>query len=101
MRRLVRAARGLSDQWLAVHVPRELNLDADLLSHPREFARVEAAAHGGGIDTVLRARTDDGMRDHLRAAMRLGVGGTVAGQAALRPPSRPPGKKAAGATARA
>ena len=101
MRSLVRAARRLSTQWLAVHVPRERNLDADLLSHPSEFARVEATARGGGVDTVLRARIDDGMWDHLRAAMRLGVGRAVAGQAALRPASRPPGKKAAGGIARA
>ena len=74
MRTLVRAARGLSTQWLAVHVPRELNLDADLLSHPREFQRVEAAARGGGVDTVLRARIDDGMWAHIRAAMHVGVG---------------------------
>lgn len=74
MRTLVRAARGLSTQWLAVHVPRELNLDADLLSHPREFQRVEAAALGGGVDTVLRARIDDGMWAHIRAAMHVGVG---------------------------
>eukprot|EP00965_Chrysotila_dentata_P127966 4231534-Pleurochrysis_carterae.AAC.1 len=34
MRRLLRGARELCAQWLAVSVPREANADADRLSHP-------------------------------------------------------------------
>jgi hypothetical protein len=41
-------------QWLGVQVPRERNLDADLLSHPSRFATVYAAAAAAGL-TAVRA----------------------------------------------
>eukprot|EP00965_Chrysotila_dentata_P165101 5452063-Pleurochrysis_carterae.AAC.1 len=55
MREVLRAARGLTAQWLAVSVPREANADADRLSHPRQLEAVEAEARGAGL-TVRRAR---------------------------------------------
>eukprot|EP00965_Chrysotila_dentata_P160270 5292480-Pleurochrysis_carterae.AAC.1 len=37
MRELLRGARMLTSQWLAVSVPREANGDADRLSHPHRL----------------------------------------------------------------
>ena len=39
-------------QWLAVHIPRELNLDADRLSHPRQLHAVKADAEAAGMRVV-------------------------------------------------
>ena len=48
MRGLLAGARQLTQQWLAVSIPREYNLDADRLSHPAmlEAVRTDAAAAG-------------------------------------------------------
>ena len=43
MRGLLHLARATATQWLGVQVPRELNLDADLLSHPSNLDSVLAS----------------------------------------------------------
>ena len=48
MQGLVVAARAGVQQWLGVAVPRELNIDADRLSHPSQAAAVEADARQAG-----------------------------------------------------
>ena len=40
VRRIIHAARDELQQWLAVHIPRELNVDADTLSHPRRLEQL-------------------------------------------------------------
>ena len=85
MRAVLSGARGLTRQWLGVAVPRELNVDADTLSHPARAHEVgEAAARVG-----LRAhwvRFGEECWDGLRAAIALGDGGVSsdAGPAARR-----------------
>eukprot|EP00965_Chrysotila_dentata_P111857 3699337-Pleurochrysis_carterae.AAC.1 len=49
MRRLLRGARGLAQQWLGVSVPREANGDADRLSHPDKLPDVVAEAASSGL----------------------------------------------------
>jgi hypothetical protein len=52
MRALLRWARRWAPQWLGVAVPREANLDADILSHPEEAWRVIEAAERAGLRVV-------------------------------------------------
>ena len=49
MRIVVAAARGDFQQWLGVHVHRELNVDPDRLSHPSGAADVIADAEAAGL----------------------------------------------------
>jgi hypothetical protein len=42
------AARERLPRWLGVAIPRELNVDADRLSHPSGYAEVEAEAVAAG-----------------------------------------------------
>jgi hypothetical protein len=49
MRGLLAGARQLTRQWLAVSIPREYNLDADRLSHPRMLGDVRADALAAGL----------------------------------------------------
>ena len=53
LRALLRAARRSLQQWLGVQVPRELNLDADHLSHPSSVAEVVVAAEAAGLRVVM------------------------------------------------
>eukprot|EP00965_Chrysotila_dentata_P092386 3049192-Pleurochrysis_carterae.AAC.1 len=48
MRELLRGARLLTSQWLAVSVPREANGDADRLSHPHLLGEVAADVEAAG-----------------------------------------------------
>ena len=41
--------RNNTEQWLGVHVPRELNTDPDLLSHPSSAHRVVEALKSSGV----------------------------------------------------
>ena len=78
MRSLVCAARRDFHQWLAAAVPRELNTDADILSHPSRWAEVSAAAASTGL-TVVRVRTPERCWQALRAAIALPMGREAAG----------------------
>jgi hypothetical protein len=49
MRGLLAGARQLTQQWLALSIPREYNLDADRLSHPAMLEDVKADAAAAGL----------------------------------------------------
>eukprot|EP00965_Chrysotila_dentata_P092138 3041915-Pleurochrysis_carterae.AAC.1 len=70
MRELLRGARTLVSQWLAVSVPREANVDADRLSHPRLLSEVEADVVAAGW-RVARARVPQRCWDAVRRATHL------------------------------
>ena len=53
MRQLLRGARALCAQWLGVSIPRELNLDADRLSHPALIEEVRRDALAAGVVTHI------------------------------------------------
>jgi hypothetical protein len=75
MRRLLAAARGCSQQWLAVSVPREANVDADRLSHPHLCDAVAADAAAAGLDVRrLRVGASSQLWAPLREAAALGTG---------------------------
>ena len=74
MRRLVAAARSWVTQWLGVHVPRELNVDADTLSHPGGFEAIEAKAARAGIVAHPVRLVDYDWR-MLEEVAGLGMGG--------------------------
>lgn len=75
MRRLLAAARSCSQQWLAVSVPREANVDADRLSHPHLYDAVASDARAAGLDAHrLRIDASSPLWDELRAAAALGTG---------------------------
>jgi hypothetical protein len=69
MHAIVTGSRSWCAQWLAVHVPREANVDADRLSHPHLAAAVEADARRAGL-TVVRAAFLAADWEALRAAIR-------------------------------
>eukprot|EP00965_Chrysotila_dentata_P105899 3497923-Pleurochrysis_carterae.AAC.1 len=71
MREVLRGARSLTAQWLAVSVPREANTDADRLSHPRLLGAVMAEARRAGL-TVQQARVPEACWRTLRDAARAG-----------------------------
>ena len=73
LRSLVIAARIECTQWLAAAVPRELNQDADTLSHPSRWLEVRALAESVGI-AVRRVHTPSRCWAALRAAMALPMG---------------------------
>ena len=73
MRHLVLAARRTAKQWLGVAVPRELNVDADVLSHPSRVGEVERAAEAAGL-VVRRVRVREERWATLRGAMALPMG---------------------------
>ena len=68
MRRLVRGARELCAHWLAVSVSRDLNLDADRLSHPARLAEVRADAQAAGVATRVAP-----IPQHCWAALRAAI----------------------------
>ena len=49
MRAVVRGANAIAAQWLAVHIPREWNGDADRLSHPDQAGDVVRDAQQAGL----------------------------------------------------
>eukprot|EP00965_Chrysotila_dentata_P192162 6175008-Pleurochrysis_carterae.AAC.1 len=71
MRELLRGARRLTSQWLAVSVSREANGDADRLSHPHLLGTVTADAEGAGWRTA-RARIPQQCWEALRIANHIG-----------------------------
>ena len=73
LRSLVLAARLECTQWLAAAVPRELNQDADTLSHPNRWLEVRALAESVGI-AVRRVHAPLRCWTALRAAMALPMG---------------------------
>ena len=73
MNAIARHARAVSDEWLAVAVPRERNSDADLLTHPDRAAEVIQRARDAGYHVVM-PRIADVAWSQLRAAMQLGTG---------------------------
>eukprot|EP00965_Chrysotila_dentata_P007158 232937-Pleurochrysis_carterae.AAC.1 len=70
MRELLRGARTLVSQWLAVSVPREANVDANRLSHTRLLGEVEADVVAAGW-RVARARVPQRCWDAVRRAAHL------------------------------
>jgi hypothetical protein len=74
MREALIGMRALCDQWLAVHVHRELNSDADRLSHPQEALAVIREAAAAGL-TVHEARIGHGDWARVRATAMAGAGG--------------------------
>ena len=73
LRRILGIGRGLCDLWLAVHCRRESNVDADRLSHPRQYDAVAADAAAAGL-TVHRVRLPPQHWERLREAAQVGVG---------------------------
>ena len=73
LRSLVLAVRSECTQWLAAAVPRELNQDADTLSHPSRWLEVRALAESAGL-AVRRVHTPSRCWAALRAAMSLPMG---------------------------
>ena len=67
MRSLLRVARRYAAQWLGVAVPREANLDADILSHPARVGEVIEAAKAAGLQ-VVRCHIPEGLWADLEAA---------------------------------
>ena len=82
MAHIIRAMRGITEQWLGVQVPREWNLDADRLSHPRQLARVQADAAERGIRTS-QAFIPNETWNVLRAAITRPGGDAVFGGGGL------------------
>eukprot|EP00965_Chrysotila_dentata_P116831 3861483-Pleurochrysis_carterae.AAC.1 len=74
MRTLLRGARALCQQWLAVSVPREANGDADRLSHPHMLGAVLAEAEAAGLRAHV-ARVPDACWAALRRAAAEGAEG--------------------------
>eukprot|EP00965_Chrysotila_dentata_P104444 3448822-Pleurochrysis_carterae.AAC.1 len=68
MRTLLRGARGLVQQWLAVSVPRNANVDADRLSHPLLLKEVLREAEAACL-RVRVARVPGECWAQLRTAM--------------------------------
>ena len=90
MRVALEGARRLTRQWLAVHVRRHLNFDADRLSHPRLAIEVAREAAAAGL-VVREARITDSMWADVRRAACAGVGGggAIGAAKARRKRSRP------------
>ena len=76
MRVALQGARRLCEQWVAAHVRRDFNKDADRLSHPALAAQVAAAAAAAGL-IVHEARIlpDSPMWEDVRRAAAAGAGG--------------------------
>eukprot|EP00965_Chrysotila_dentata_P095976 3171372-Pleurochrysis_carterae.AAC.1 len=68
LRELLRGARSLASQWLAVSVAREANVDADRLSHPHLLDAVKAEAEAEGW-RVMQAHVPQSCWEALRRAM--------------------------------
>jgi hypothetical protein len=71
MQAIIRGARATTTQWLGVHVRRELNQDADRLSHPEEADEVIREARAAGLRVTRLADQDVDwapLRDAIEAA---------------------------------
>ena len=68
MRHLVTAMQGTSQSWLAAHVLRQWNSDADLLSHPESVHLVVQAARDAHLK-VIELQIHDSCWAGLRAAI--------------------------------
>jgi hypothetical protein len=66
MRCILAHARGETKQWLGVHVKRERNTDADLLSHPDSVQRVVTAAREAGLRVHVISAFPQSCYDRLR-----------------------------------
>ena len=90
MRVALQGARRLTQQWLAVHVRRHLNVDADRLSHPQQAWEVAQEAADAGL-VVREARIDTGLWADVVRAAAAGVGGgdAIAPTAPRRKRTRP------------
>ena len=71
MRELAAAASEAPWRWLAVQVPREANVDADLLSHPSVAGAVVARAEAAGVECTW-LEPDEGDWAALRQAISEG-----------------------------
>ena len=71
LRCVLRAARARCHSWLGVHVPRELNRDADKLTHPRGVAELAAEATAAGWTVHAIEHLPDHCWEVLREASRL------------------------------
>lgn len=74
MRRALHGARALTHHWVSAHVKRELNGDADRLSHPSRMLEVIREAAAAGL-TVREARITETAWAHASATAAEGVGG--------------------------
>lgn len=74
MRRALQGARSLCEQWIAAHVKREYNTDADRLSHPAQAATVAKQAAEAGF-FVHEARIPKPLWAEVTAAALIGAGG--------------------------
>ena len=72
MRAILAEARRLTPGWLGVHVPREANRDADLLSHPENLNTLMSAAFALGF-RPRHARVPKRCWDTLRSALAVGA----------------------------
>ena len=104
MRSILREAGQLTTLWLGVAVPRELNVDADRLSHPTALAdgagwhipaAVVADAEAASL-SVRRAHITPEMWEALRRAVALGTGALTRGD----PPEEGRGQQQHAAAAR-
>ena len=76
MHQLLVAARERLPRWLGVAIPRELNVDADRLSHPSGYAEVEAEAVAAGW-RVERLAIPHRCRTTLESALDVDAGSWV------------------------
>jgi hypothetical protein len=60
VRHILRAAHGITTQWLPVHVKREFNIDPDRLSHPYKFWDVANEVTAAGLTPVELQLDPDG-----------------------------------------
>ena len=70
MRHLLRESRTQVQQWLAVHIRRELNVDPDRLSHPTQYEEVRAEVLSAGW-TPIRLRPSPRLWQALFEAIQL------------------------------
>jgi len=73
LRHLVGVARGVSHSWLGVDIPRELNVDADRLSHPSQASGVAREAEEAGA-RVVWLEPSAAMWKSLESTCRLPMG---------------------------
>ena len=93
MRAILAEARRMSPFWLGVHVPREANRDADLLSHPQNLNLLMAAAFALGF-RPRHARVPKQCWDTLRSALNIGAAARKDKEARRQLPAGPGGRRA-------
>lgn len=74
IRALLTRCSKVAPRWLGVQVPREMNVDADRLSHPSMAAIVAKEASAAGLDPVWLRPSSDILRS-LEAVCHLLLGG--------------------------